>query len=101
MFRQIGAPEIILILVVLLLLFGAKRLPDLTRSVGRSMRIFKSEVKEMRDEDERTSSRVDDGTPTGTSTEPQARELEGRVVDPHDERTGSPERVREAHRHDA
>ena len=47
MFRQIGAPEIIIILVVLVLLFGAKRLPDAARSLGRSMRIFKSEVKEM------------------------------------------------------
>jgi sec-independent protein translocase protein TatA len=52
MFRQIGAPEIILILVVLVLLFGAKKLPDLSRSLGRSMRIFKSEVKQMKDDDE-------------------------------------------------
>ena len=44
---SIGAPEIIIILVVLVLLFGAKRLPDAARSLGRSMRIFKSEVKEM------------------------------------------------------
>ena len=53
MFRNLGAPEIILILVVLVLLFGAKRLPDAARSLGRSMRIFKSEVKEMgKDDDE-------------------------------------------------
>jgi sec-independent protein translocase protein TatA len=53
MFRGIGAPEIILILVVLLLLFGAKRLPDLSRSMGRSLRIFKSEVKDLTgDEDD-------------------------------------------------
>jgi len=50
--RNIGAPEIILILVVLVLLFGAKKLPDLSRSLGRSMRIFKSEVKQMKDDDE-------------------------------------------------
>ncbi|MGZ4589646.1 MAG: Sec-independent protein translocase subunit TatA [Actinomycetes bacterium] len=49
--RNLGAPEIILILVVLVLLFGAKRLPDLSRSLGRSMRIFKSEIKEMHDDD--------------------------------------------------
>ena len=52
MFRQIGAPEIILILIVLVLLFGAKKLPDLSRSLGRSMRIFKSEIKQMKDDDE-------------------------------------------------
>ena len=52
MFRSLGPPEIILILVVLVLLFGAKRLPDAARSLGRSMRIFKSEVKEMRGDDQ-------------------------------------------------
>jgi sec-independent protein translocase protein TatA len=43
--------EIIAILLVVLLLFGAKRLPDLARSVGRSLKIFKTEVKDLRDED--------------------------------------------------
>lgn len=46
----LGAVEIILILVVIVLLFGARKLPDLARSVGRSMRIFKSEVTEMTNE---------------------------------------------------
>ena len=50
--RNIGAPEIILVLVVLVLLFGAKKLPDLSRSLGRSMRIFKSEIKQMKDDDD-------------------------------------------------
>ena len=48
MFRNFGTGEIILILVVVMLLFGAKRMPDAARSLGRSMRIFKSEVKEMK-----------------------------------------------------
>ena len=39
--------EILLIVFVILLLFGAAKLPDLARSVGRSARIFKSEVNEM------------------------------------------------------
>lgn len=43
--------EIILILLVVLLLFGAKRLPDLARGVGKSLRIFKDEVKDLRDDD--------------------------------------------------
>jgi sec-independent protein translocase protein TatA len=43
--------EIILIVLVVLLLFGARRLPDLARSVGRSLKIFKSEVKDLRDDD--------------------------------------------------
>jgi sec-independent protein translocase protein TatA len=47
MFRNFGAGEILLILVVVLLLFGAKRLPDAARGLGRSLRIFKSEVSAM------------------------------------------------------
>jgi len=43
--------EIILILAVILLLFGAKRLPDAARGLGRSMRIFKSEIKAAQDDD--------------------------------------------------
>lgn len=37
----------LIVIVVLVLLFGAKRLPDASRSVGRSLRIFKSEMKHM------------------------------------------------------
>ena len=48
---NLGFPELVLIAVVILVLFGWKKLPDAARSVGRSMRIFKSEVKEMRRED--------------------------------------------------
>ena len=44
--------HILLLLIVLVVLFGAKRLPDSARSLGRSMRIFKSEMKEMKTDDE-------------------------------------------------
>ncbi|MBM3691451.1 MAG: twin-arginine translocase TatA/TatE family subunit [Actinobacteria bacterium] len=37
--------ELIILLVVLVLLFGAKKLPDAARGIGRSLRIFKAEVK--------------------------------------------------------
>jgi sec-independent protein translocase protein TatA len=53
MFRGgIGAPEIILILLVIVLLFGAKKLPELARSTGRSLRIFKAETKGLLDDDD-------------------------------------------------
>jgi sec-independent protein translocase protein TatA len=48
MFGRLGAPEIILILVVIVLLFGAKKLPDMARSLGKSARILKSEAKAMK-----------------------------------------------------
>jgi len=41
---NIGAPEIILLLLVALLLFGAKRLPEIGRSLGSGMREFKDSV---------------------------------------------------------
>lgn len=43
--------HLVIILLIVLLLFGAPKLPGLARSVGQSMRIFKSEVKSMRDDD--------------------------------------------------
>ena len=53
MFGQIGYPEIMLILAVLLLLFGAKKLPELAKSIGKSARALKDGLKEgMQDEDE-------------------------------------------------
>lgn len=44
--------ELFAILAVLVLLFGSKKLPDAARSLGRSMRIFKSETKGLRGGDE-------------------------------------------------
>jgi TatA/E family protein of Tat protein translocase len=44
--------HILLLLIVVVVLFGAKRLPDSARSLGRSMRIFKSEIKEMKNDDD-------------------------------------------------
>jgi len=61
--------HIIVLLVVVLLLFGARRLPDLARSVGQSLKIFKNEVKDLTDDDRSatkggsTTSTEDDGTP--------------------------------------
>jgi len=40
----------LIVVLALVLLFGWKRLPDMARSVGRSMRIFKSEVNEMKND---------------------------------------------------
>jgi sec-independent protein translocase protein TatA len=43
--------HIIVLVVVLVLLFGAKRLPDAARSLGRSMRILKAETRGLHDDD--------------------------------------------------
>ncbi|MGG8405634.1 Sec-independent protein translocase subunit TatA [Streptomyces sp. 12297] len=44
--------EIVLIIAVVLLLFGAKKLPEMARSLGKSARILKSEAKAMKKDDE-------------------------------------------------
>jgi len=46
--------HILILLLVVLVLFGAKRLPDSARSLGKSMRIFKNEMKEMKQEDKKS-----------------------------------------------
>jgi sec-independent protein translocase protein TatA len=45
--------HIFLVLLVLILLFGAKRLPDSARSLARSLRIFKSEMKEINEDEKK------------------------------------------------
>ena len=46
-----GGWELVLVVIVIMVLFGAKRLPDASRSLGRSLRIFKAETKGLRDDD--------------------------------------------------
>jgi sec-independent protein translocase protein TatA len=55
---SIGGPEIILILFVILLLFGAKKIPELARGMGKGIREFKDATKEIKDEIDDTTSEV-------------------------------------------
>ena len=57
MFHQIGATEILIILGIVVLLFGGRKLPELARGSGRALRIFKSEVKGLQDDDGRQEAR--------------------------------------------
>ena len=47
---RIGPSEIIVIAILVLIVFGSKRLPDVARSLGRSARVLKSEVDQMQRE---------------------------------------------------
>ncbi|MEV1046432.1 Sec-independent protein translocase subunit TatA [Streptomyces sp. NPDC049916] len=63
--------EIVLIIAVILLLFGAKKLPDMARSLGKSARILKSEAKAMKKDDAAaapTTETVDDTVPPQSAT---------------------------------
>ena len=48
----LGTPELLIILAVLILLFGASKLPELARGSGRALRIFKAETKGLGDNDD-------------------------------------------------
>ncbi|WP_182113936.1 MULTISPECIES: Sec-independent protein translocase subunit TatA [unclassified Actinotalea] len=64
--------EWLILLAIVLLLFGARRLPDLARSVGKSMKIFRSEVKDMQQDHPAAGSGVPPVTtpPTPSTTYP-------------------------------
>jgi sec-independent protein translocase protein TatA len=63
--------HLIIIIVLALVLFAAPKLPSMARSIGQSMRIFKSEVREMKK----------DGASETKDTQASADAVEGRVVD--------------------
>ena len=74
---NLGTTEIIIIAVVILVLFGAKRLPEMARSLGRSARILKAETKGLRDDD----------------TRPAAPRYDPHTGQPLDAQPGSPDRL--------
>lgn len=47
---MIGAPEIIFIVLIVLLLFGGKKIPELMRGLGKGVKSFKQGMNEMEDE---------------------------------------------------
>ena len=68
-----GGWEWLIIIGVLVLLFGAKRLPDMARSVGQSARVFKGEMKGLRDDEGRNGARTPQpDTRSATPVEPAA-----------------------------
>jgi len=73
----IGWPEILLILVVALLLFGGKRLPEFGRSLGRSFREFKDGLKGVKKEMDRAGG--DEASTDGTPDQDAKGDLETRA----------------------
>lgn len=77
---------ILIIIIVALLLFAAPKLPGMARSLGQSMRILKSEVKEMKNDGKQTPE---------SSSSASEQPVEGKVIPPkgHDQGNGSAPRV--------
>jgi sec-independent protein translocase protein TatA len=76
--------HIIVLVIVLILLFGAKRLPDAARSLGRSMRILKAETKGLADDDVNAKAEAQSGRqPLPPSEQPPA-DRDRTNIDPAD-----------------
>ncbi|KQT94647.1 DNA replication protein DnaD [Marmoricola sp. Leaf446] len=54
MFAGLGTTELLIIVGIIVLLFGASKLPELARGSGRALRIFKAETKGLMDDDDKT-----------------------------------------------
>lgn len=68
-----GVWQIVIVVLIILLLFGARRLPDLARSMGQSLKIFKSEVKDLQDDTPRAvEARREEERPATDGTAPPA-----------------------------
>lgn len=68
MFRDLfSGPHIIIVLIIIVLIFGATRLPVLAKSLGQSMRIFRREMKNLKDDDGDAGT-----TPTATPSDSAA-----------------------------
>jgi len=49
-FGNIGVPELLIILAIVLLVFGANKVPEVARSLGKGIRAFRAEAHKMREE---------------------------------------------------
>jgi sec-independent protein translocase protein TatA len=74
---NLGPLEITMIILVILLLFGAKKLPELARGSGRALRIFKAETKGLMDDDESAQGKDRKKDTDVASEVEQPREIEG------------------------
>ncbi len=88
--------HILILILVVVILFGWKKLPDAARSLGRSMRIFKSEVEEMKKDGKPTSAASSD-TVRGETVRPETAPTADPIHDPA--RRPEPERA-ERQKHD-
>ena len=71
---NLGGWEFVILIGILVLLFGAKRLPDMARSIGQSARVFKGEMKGMKNDDAAKADKPADqpADPQAAAPEPRA-----------------------------
>jgi sec-independent protein translocase protein TatA len=77
----LGTPELLIILAVVILLFGAAKLPELARGSGRALRIFKAETKGLMDDDDDDDKAISSGQQSSSERSQAQLELEARQRD--------------------
>ncbi|TQM03859.1 Sec-independent protein translocase subunit TatA [Pseudonocardia kunmingensis] len=72
---SLGGWEFVILIGILVLLFGAKRLPDMARSIGQSARVFKGEMKGMKSDEAAKSDdkQADSAAPSTPQALPEAK----------------------------
>ena len=93
MLRNLSPAHVLILVFVIVVLVGWKKLPDAARSLGRSMRIFKSEVEEMKKDGKTTPSAASSDTVKGETVhptpDPTAEETANQSADPFERETHS------------
>lgn len=91
---NIGTWQLVIVLAIVLLLFGAKRLPEAARGLGRSLKIFKTETQGLigddKDEDKSADAAADKPAPaqqTQRAVEPTTQPAEQRTSEPVSDKT--------------
>ncbi|MCC5834954.1 MAG: twin-arginine translocase TatA/TatE family subunit [Opitutales bacterium] len=86
--QGIGGPELLIILVIILLLFGAKRLPELAKGLGKSMKEFKKATQEVQEDFKEAMDSADPSKPYPKQQDESApKASEGLKRDPEDPTT--------------
>ena len=74
---SIGTWQLIIVLAIVFLLFGAKRLPEAARGLGRSLKIFKTETQGLiNDDKDKAADVTGEGTPQPQAQQPAPRAVE-------------------------
>ncbi|GAA3113897.1 hypothetical protein GCM10010466_01240 [Planomonospora alba] len=79
---NLGPTELIIIGLILVLLFGAKKLPEAARGLGRSLRIFKAETSKLREDDEQATATATVVPPQQAPVAPAPQQLPAPAAEP-------------------
>ena len=79
----IGLPEMVLIMIVALLVFGPKKLPEIGRSLGKAIRGFQDASKEFQDEIKKEAQQIE----SAVKMNAQLEESQAKTIDPSNQET--------------